>query len=211
VTYRDNLSNRIASVLAVCYSIVCVGAEVSGRAFLGLIRHAKDQRAYLDRIIEDAGSEARSAFAKRIRQTDWYPYTAYVGLLRALERHLGPGDATFFRTLGSAAGTRDLGSMFRVYAALASPERLIRACGKIWPSYYRNAGRMEAITWTSQDTTLRIFDFAEMDRRHCRLMEGWMIGTMTSIGVRVNDDARETACTSKGAPHHEFRCSWSRK
>ena len=115
-----------------CYLRKCVRAEVSGRAFLGLIRHAKDQHAYLDRIIEDSGPEARAAFDDRIRQADWLPYAAYVGFLRALERHLGPGDPAFFRALGASAGKRDLGSVYRVFAALASPERLSNAqCRKL--------------------------------------------------------------------------------
>jgi hypothetical protein len=41
-------------------------------------------------------------------------------------------------------------------------------------------------------------------------MEGWMISTMEAIGCRVNDDARETECTSRGGEHHEFSCTWIR-
>jgi hypothetical protein len=80
----------------------------------------------------------------------------------------------------------------------------------VWPSYYRNAGRMEAITWSPDDTTLRIFDFPLMHPAHCRLMEGWMISTMKQIGVRVNDGAAETECPSRGGRWHEFRCTWRR-
>jgi hypothetical protein len=41
-------------------------------------------------------------------------------------------------------------------------------------------------------------------------MEGWMITTMATIGFIVSDDASETACMARGAPYHEFRCSWTR-
>jgi hypothetical protein len=185
-------------------------AEVRGRAFLGLIRCAKDARGeeLFDRIAADAGPEAAHVFATRIHVTDWYPYAAYAGFLASLEHHLGDGESDFFRKLGRVAGQRDLGSLFRVYASLAVAERLIRACEKIWPSYYRHAGRMEAITWEPLSTTVRIFDFPGMAARHCRLMEGWMIATMEAIGCRVADDARESACMSTGAPHHEFQCTW---
>jgi hypothetical protein len=190
-----------------------VNAQASGRAFLGLIRYVKDHGGgapTLARVIEGAGPAARDTFAKPIRIMSWYPYAAFSGFLGSLERHLGKSDPAFCRHLGAAAGTRDLGTVFRIYRALASPERLIRACGKVWPSYYRDAGRMEAVAWEPDYTVLRIYDFPEMDPRHCRLMEGWMISTMLNIGCRVNDDGMERQCMRAGAPYHEFTCSWTR-
>ncbi len=185
-------------------------AEASGRAFLGLIRYIKDEYGAdaLQSVIAAGGPTVAPVFAQPIRIMAWYPYTAFGGFLRAIERGVGGGDAGFCRRLGAVAGTRDLGTIFRIYRALASPERLIRACDKVWPSYYRGAGRMEAVTWSPDDTTLRIYDFPDMVPSHCRLMEGWMVSTMRNIGVRVGDDAMETACVARGATYHEFRCSW---
>jgi hypothetical protein len=70
---------------------------------------------------------------------------------------------------------------------------------------------MEAVTWEPNDTTLRIYDFPEMDPAHCRLMEGWMVSTMRSIGFYVNDDAFEQKCMSTGGPYHEFHCTWQKR
>jgi hypothetical protein len=186
--------------------------EVSGRAFLGLISHVRAGHGAtaLAEIVAAAGAPARQAFAARIRVLDWLPYEAYVGFLRSLERHLADGDHLYLRALGAAAGQRDLGTILRVYVALASPERLIRSCTKVWDSYYRHAGHMEAISWAPEQTILRILDFPAMDRTHCRLMEGWMISTMEHLGFRVAPGARETECPSRGGRHHEFRCTWSR-
>ena len=186
-------------------------AEVSGKAFLGIIRHLKDTKGpvMLAEVVRRSSDATRAVFADPIRASDWHPYEGYVGFLRELERTAGGGDRAFSKTLGAAAGQRDLGSIFRVYTVLASAERLIRACNKVWPSYYRGAGEMEAIAWSPDDTRLRITGFAEMDPAHCRLMEGWMISTMAMIGFRV-EDGRETACTSRGSPHHEFACRWTK-
>jgi hypothetical protein len=185
-------------------------AQASGRAFLGLIRYVKDQNGLdeLRRIVAAAPVATRQAFADPIRVDQWYPYEAYVGFLRALDEHLGQGDGAYCRVLGAVAGQRDAGAIFRVYLAIASAERLIRSCERVWPSYYRNAGSMVALSWSADDTALRIHDFPAMDPRHCRLMEGWMIATMDSIGFRVNDDARESLCASRGDLYHEFRCTW---
>jgi hypothetical protein len=186
--------------------------EVSGKAFLGVIRHVKDTRGrpFLEKVVDASGEATRRVFADAIRATDWHPYEAYAAFLRELERSMGKGDPGFGRELGVVAGRRDLGSIFRVYVALASPERLIRACSKVWPSYYRNAGSMEAIAWEPTDTRLRITGFRAMEPAHCRLMEGWMISTMATIGFRASDDARETRCASQGAAFHEFVCTWKK-
>jgi hypothetical protein len=186
--------------------------EVSGRAFLGLIRHIKDAHgeAALRTVVAAAGAPTQAVFARPIRVMDWHAYPAFAGFLVSADRILGRGDLAFCRELGAFAGHRDLGTVLRVYVALASAERLIRACSKVWPSYYRNAGQMEALSWAPEETRLRIAGFAQMAPAHCRLMEGWMIATMETIGFSVGPGARETACPSRGAAHHEFVCVWTR-
>jgi len=185
--------------------------EVSGRALLGLLAFAKDRagKEIVSEMIGKLSEPARAAFADRIQPLRYYPYTVYVELLYALKMRFGrPTQQRFFVSLGASAGERDLGTMFKIYRTLASPERLIRSCSRVWASYYKDAGVMTAIAWSPDDTRLRIEGFAEMDRAHCELMEGWMIATMKQIGVIVNDDARETACTSRGDDRHEFQCTW---
>jgi hypothetical protein len=190
-----------------------MGAEVSGRAFLGLLQHVRDTHGpdALTRLLQAAGAPTQQVFAERIGKLSWYPYPAFTGFLEAAERTLPPPQpkgAAF--QLGAAAGKRDLGTVLRIYVAVASAERLIRACRLVWPSYYRNAGSMEAVRWEPDDTALRILDFPAMHRLHCRMMEGWMIATMESLGFVVAD-ARQIAFMGQGAPHHEFRCTWTRR
>jgi hypothetical protein len=190
-----------------------LSAEVSGKAFLGLIRSIKNEHGddALRAAIDGAGAVARDVFGARIRIMGWYPYPAYAAFLRSIERVAGTGDGASCRRMGAMGGARDLGTIFRVFSVLASPERLIRGCDHVWPSYYRGAGRMESIEWAPERTVLRIHDFREMEPLHCRLMEGWMISTMKQIGALVAEDARETVCASRGGPYHEFTCSWRRE
>jgi predicted hydrocarbon binding protein len=184
-------------------------AEVSGRAFLGLIRHVKAKKGpdYLDQILQDAGKAAQQVFSERIRVTAWFPYPSYVDSLCAIDRKLGIGDNSYGRDLGREAAKHDIESVWRVYQALASPERLIRSCEKVWVAYHRNAGRMEAIEWSPESTITRIYEFPQMHPVHCRLMEGWMSAALESIGFQVAR-MEETMCMSRGDPHHEFFCTW---
>lgn len=184
---------------------------VSGRAFRGILRTLKDHcdPASFRKIIATAG--APRVFDQPIRSLGWYPYDAYRALLVAADQLAGTGTGAFCRTLGTKAGRRDASTVLRIYVALSSPERLIRSCSKVWPSYYSNAGHMEALSWDPNGTTLRIHGFSAMHPFHCRLMEGWMISTMDMIGLQVNSDAHESKCMSGGDPFHEFTCTWRKK
>jgi hypothetical protein len=189
------------------------GAEVSGRAFLGLLQHVRNTHGMpvLEDLVASAGPATQQVFAERIGKLRWYPYAAFTGFLEAADRKLprGRGKGVAY-DLGATAGQRDLGTVLKIYVAVASAERLIRSCRMVWPSYYRNAGTMEAVRWDPADTALRISDFPDMHRLHGRMMEGWMIATMESLGFVVSN-GRQSAFMGEGAPYHEFRCSWTRK
>ncbi len=151
-----------------------IDAEVHGsRVPRRLIRHIKDAggpRA-LEAIVEAAGPRAKAVFAKPIRVISWHPYDAYSSFLTAIDQKLGRGDLAYCRTLGAFAGARDLGTIFKIYVALASPERLIRSCAKVWSSYHRGAGEMRALSWEPAKTVLRIEGFPSMYKGHYLLME----------------------------------------
>lgn len=187
--------------------------EASGRAFLGIINHIKQVHgpATLNSVVSEAPDATRKVFQSRILHSGHYPYDAFAGLLTALQTRFGKGDPHYGRKLGASSGKQDINTVFRIYLALSSSERLIRSCSKVWSSYYRNAGEMEAIAWAPERTALRITGFPKMAPIHCQLMEGWMIATMEAIGLQVHDDGRETRCTSRGDPFHEFSCTWSKR
>lgn len=186
--------------------------QASGRAFLGLIRHAKQTwgAPAFQSAVAQMPPPTRTVLAARVLHAKWYPYEAYQGFLEGLERSFAGSHAGFMRELGMASGKRDISTVFRIYLAIASTERLIRGCSKVWASYYLDAGEMTATSCAPDDTCLRITGFPEMAPQHCRLMEGWMIATMDALGVVVND-GRETACTSQGDTVHEFRCTWTKR
>ena len=187
------------------------GARARGRALLGPLRHVKQLhgKGGLDRLVAAAPPVLAPVLREKISQSAWYPYEAYAALLRIIDRQLGVGDLAYCRKLGEWAGREDLGSMFKIYAMLASPERLIRSCKLVWPQYY-DLGAMSALDASPDSTRLIITDARAMDAAHCRLMEGWMLGTMAQIGCLVHDGAREVSCTSRGGPYHEFACTWDR-
>lgn len=182
-----------------------------GTAFLGILKHLREVHgpAALAEVIATAVPATRQVLAKRVLSLSWYPYAAFVGLLRAAESGFGAGDPAYCKTLGRVAGERDLNTVFKLFVRLYGPERLIGSCTRVWSQYYRDAGTMLATHAKPEDTRVRIEGFPRMDTSHCRLMEGWMIQTMHMLGARVAEDGRETACPSRGDAFHEFRCTWT--
>ncbi len=154
------------------------------------------------------GDELAIVLAEPVVRSEWYSYVAFAQLLAGAERELGDGSGALCRELGGAAAKRDLGGAFSVLRYLASPQHLIGSCERVWPRYYRNAGRMEAVATRPENTVLRISDFPGMAEQHCRLMEGWMISAMQTLGAIVNPGAAERACASRGGDVHEFACTW---
>lgn len=186
---------------------------VSGKAFLGLIRHIREAEGAdaVARVVEKADNPyVRTVFAETIRPLSWYHYSAFASFLQSCADTLGNGDVTYCRTLGRGAGKRDLNSVFKLILRLRDPERLITACSRVWDSYYREAGHMQAVETRPQHTVLRIYDFKKMHPAHCQLMIGWMIEAMLLIGCKVHDDAHEAKCMCRGDAYHEFVCSWSK-
>ena len=185
-------------------------AEVRGMAFLGLIRFVKTTYGAdkLAELIDNAPTPTQLACSERLRSHGWYPYEGFAGFLLAADKTFGTGDLAFCRRLGHEAARMDLESTFGDFKANASTENLIRGCTLVWSTYYRDAGRMDAVAWKPERTVLRITDFPGMAPSHCKLMEGWMIEAMAMIGAKVDDDASEIKCMSRGDDCHEFSCSW---
>lgn len=183
--------------------------EARGNAFLGILVDLKQSggAALLERVVENSGPVAKQVLSEPIDGSSWYSYEAFADLLRSADQHAGQGDGRYCRRVGELAAKRDMPTILEIYKQFGLPSLLIRACEKIWMGYYRNAGRMEAISSDPTMTILRIFDFPAMDPHHCRLMEGWMSHAMELMGVNVVEMV-ETACASQGGAYHEFRCRW---
>jgi hypothetical protein len=180
-------------------------------AFLGILKELR-RRFGSDRVgaaMPGWGDAVAKVTRERIGRSEWYPYVAFGQLLVGAERELGEGKGTLCRELGGAAAKSDLSGAFAVLKLLASPRHLIGSCERVWPRYYRDAGRMEAVATRPERTVLRIHGFPSMVPAHCRMMEGWMIQAMAVLGAKVLPGACESVCMTHGGAYHEFVCTWT--
>jgi predicted hydrocarbon binding protein len=176
---------------------------------LGPLKHLRDQvgREEMAKVLAGLPPDARAVFDTRIRKAAWYPYPAFVALLRAIDARCGSGDLTYCEQIGKAAADADLSTVFKVFVRMASPSWLIRACPRVWGRYYE-VGSMRATAWEPERTQVVIEGFPGIDPAHCWLMRGWMIGALKVIGIEVLPGADETRCAAKGDPCCEFTCRW---
>ena len=181
-------------------------ARVKGIALRGLLKSVKDSGGSIPHVLAALPEASRPAFARSIVASEWYPYDAFTGLVRAIDRIQGRGDLAFVRELGRGAAVRDLGTTFRIISAVASPKFLIER-GHVFWSKYCDTGRL--VLDASQETSFRgrLEGFPDIDPAHCLLIEGWLEGLGEALGA-VGMASRQLACVHRGDAACEFEGRW---
>lgn len=181
-------------------------ARIKGFALRGLLKSVKDSGGSIPAVLALVPDADRVTFGRPIVASEWYPYAAFVGLVRAVDRVQGKGDLLHARELGRAAAVRDLGGTFRIISAVTSPKFLIERGHMFW-SKYCDAGRLSLTASGERFFSGRLEDFPEIDRAHCLLIEGWLEGLGHALGA-VGMASREVRCVHRGDPMCEFEGSW---
>jgi hypothetical protein len=181
-------------------------ARIKGFAIRGLLKSVKESGASIPAVLAALRDAERASFDRPIVSSEWYPYAAFVGLVRAIDRIQGKGDLLHARELGRAAAARDLGGTFRIISAVASPRFLIERGHMFWTKYC-DAGRLALNASRERFFFARLEGFPEIDRAHCLLIEGWLEGLGQALGA-VGMASRQVRCVHRGDAACEFEGSW---
>jgi hypothetical protein len=181
-------------------------ARIKGFAIRGLLKSLKDAGASTPAVLALIPTADRATFDRQIVASEWYPYAAFVGLVRAIDRVQGKGDLLHARELGRAAAARDLGGTFRIISAVTSPKFLIERGHMFW-SKYCDTGRLALTATGDRFFSGRLEGFPDIDRAHCLLIEGWLGGLGHALGA-VGMASREVRCVHRGDPMCEFEGTW---
>ena len=181
-------------------------ARIKGFALRGLLKSVKDSGGSIPAVLAGLPEAERATFARAIVTSEWYPYAAFVALVRAVDRVQGQGDLTHARDLGRAAANRDLGTTVRIISAVASPRFLIER-GHVFWSKYCDTGSLRLDASRDKFFHARLEGFAEIDSAHCLLIEGWLEGLGKALGA-VGMAARQVRCVHRGDPICEFEGKW---
>jgi hypothetical protein len=183
-------------------------ASVKGFALRGLLRSVKDNGWSIPEVIGALPAEAKASFAKPVISSAWYPYRDFAALARTIESvHGSLADYALCRKLGHASAARDLGATFRIISAMASVEFLLKR-GQVFWGQYCDRGRMVLESPDKLSFLARIEEFAEIDRAHCVLVEGWLEGLGEALGA-VGMRCRQTRCVHRGDSRCEYHGQWT--
>jgi hypothetical protein len=181
-------------------------ARVKGFAIRGLLKSVKESGGSVPAVLASLPEMEREPFGRQIVASEWYPYAAFVGLVRAIDRIQGKGDLLHARELGRAAAARDLGGTFRIISAVTSPKFLIERGHMFW-SKYCDTGRLSLSASRERFFVGRLEGFPEIDRAHCLLIEGWLEGLGQALGA-VGMASRQVRCVHRGDAACEFEGTW---
>src|SRR5258705_8839324 len=140
-------------------------ARIKGFAIRGVLKSVKDAGGSIPAVLAAIPEADCASFGRPIVASEWYPYAAFVGLVRAIDGMQGKGDLQHARELGRAAAVRDLGGTFRIISTVASPKFLIERGGMFWGKYC-DTGRLLLEAKRERFFHARLEGFGEIDRAH---------------------------------------------
>jgi predicted hydrocarbon binding protein len=180
--------------------------RIKGFAIRGVLKSVKESGGSIGGLVAALPEADRAVFDRPIVSSDWYPYSAFVGLVRAVDRSQGRGDLAHARELGRQAAGRDLGATFRIISAMTSLKFLLER-GQVFWSKYCDQGRMVVDTHEPNTFRGKILGFPDIDEAHCALIEGWLEGIGAALGAE-GMKTRQVACVRRGDTACEFEGRW---
>jgi len=159
-----------------------------------------------DRVLSALPEGDRELLSKRVLVSNWYPFSSFINLLSTADKLLGTGDMALCTDMGRFSAENDLSSIYMVFNKEANPHLIISRAASIWKTYY-DSGSMEIGERGDNSVAVRIVDFAEPAKPHCRRVQGW-IEMALSLAGGVEPKVAETKCRCAGDEFCEFICSW---
>ena len=182
-------------------------AELKGTILRGMLRDAKENfPGGIDQLMQGVDPAiVETHFATNIIHGSWYPYEAFAALLEAYSKAPGFAGPNAFVDLGKRMAERDLTSLLKVYAMVASPLRLAEVPQKVWSQRFRNAGTCRT---EKEETSFRftITGFPGIHRLHCQLLTGY--GLDTGLRKAKSFATVHDRCVHKGDSVCSFLSTW---
>lgn len=111
----------------------------------------------------------------------------------------------FARRAGRAAASEAFSGVYRVFALVLTPEKLLEKASRIWGSLY-NRGEMMVESRTDKGAHIKLLNFPS-EEAGCARITGWIERMVELTGVR-NARVTQSRCCAKGAPACEWDIQW---
>jgi len=158
-------------------------------------------------VLSHLPRKERNALSGRLLIGQWYPFDAYVAMLRAIDDTFGKGDNRLIVELGKFSAENGLSSIYKVFLKAGSPNFIISRASSIWSSYYE-PGEMKVKKNDPGHAVVQLIGWPKPKKEHCERVRGWIIRAIEMSGGK-GVTVLETKCQCKGADHCEYELRWS--
>jgi hypothetical protein len=122
------------------------GPHVKGSALIPgykyLLKHYGKKG--LEKIASQMDPKDAKVILERILAGKWYPYRAFVGLLRATDDTFGKGDNSFISDLSSLGAKEGMSTIYKFFMRLGKPGMTLEKMGTMWHLNF-DSGRLEGL------------------------------------------------------------------
>lgn len=178
---------------------------VKGYALLSYVDALKARPTLAGRVMRELEArrpESHRFFAGEVYANQWYPRAEMHALFDALAAVAGDGDEEF-RGLGSRAAEFQIGRIYRVFLAFATPALVFQRAESIW-SKQSTSGRF-VVVHSADDHLVGELDDATAPAKLPVVMAGWSDRVVMMLRRRPTP----TEVTALGAGRYRFRVAWT--
>ncbi|MDO9018232.1 MAG: hypothetical protein Q8S73_44455 [Deltaproteobacteria bacterium] len=180
-------------------------AMVKGFALLSYLEALRARPTLAGRVMRELEArrpESHRFFAGEVYANQWYPRAELHALFDAMTAVVGEGDEEF-RGLGARAAEYQIGRIYRVFLAFATPAPVFQRAGSIWDKQ-STAGRF-VVVHSADDHLIGELDDPTAPEKLPLVMAGWSDRVVMMLRRRPTP----TVVTDLGAGRHRFRVAWS--
>lgn len=180
-------------------------AMVKGFALLSYLEALRARPTLSGRVMRELEARrpaSRGFFAGPIYANQWYPRSEMHALFDAMTAVVGDGDDEF-RGLGARAAEFQIGRIYRVFLAFATPAQVFQRAESIWEKQ-STAGRFRVVD-AADDHLVGELDDPTAPPRLPLVIAGWSDRVVMMLRRRPTP----TTVTDLGAGRHRFLVSWT--
>lgn len=191
-----------AGVIAETESVQVKGTPVLAMVSFINARFTPDEKA---RLLKSLQPEAADLLTRHVLPVETVPVVMLNRITEAAAKAKGQPVMAFAHEAGRAAADEAVHGIWKLAAALLSPQTLLAKGGRLWSTVY-SRGRIEVVEPEPQLAIVTLADFP-CEAVGCARIGGWF-ERLFEFARAKNIRVEQVECFSKGAPACKWTIRW---
>lgn len=137
----------------------------------------------------------------------WYDLGVYDRVHETIDRVLGKGNFSLMRPLGYFCAERDLTTVHRIFARLATTTYLLTKYGEYWRRY-QDTGIWNVERQSERCVRATLAQWGSTSEASCVRLAGYIEGFLETVGAK-GAKVERTKCRSRGNDVCEYMSTWT--